>query len=634
MVKIFIANRGEIACRIAATAHRMGIATCGVSTPQDARTKHVRILQQTRMLPRGDLSMNYLNQELLIEFAQEFGADAVHPGYGFLSENADFAQRVSDAGLIWIGPPPEAMRALGDKVQAKKVASRVGVPVAPWMAIDQEVIVKEVVEQIGFPALIKAAHGGGGRGQRVVRQASEMEEALRAARSEALRSFGSSDVFVEKFLEMPKHIEVQIIADRKGNVFAVGERDCSLQRRNQKLIEETPATVLDAATREQIHKAAFLLAAEVGYTNAGTVEFLAQKGAGGTWEFYFMELNARLQVEHPVTEMVTGLDLVELQIRAARGEDLTPFMKDLKVTGHAMELRLCAEDPANQFLPTPGPIAVMHFPAAEDLRIDSGFETGDVIPQEYDSLFAKMIVHAPTREAVIARFEEILRETLIAGTITNKFYLQDVLKHDDFVQNELHTRWIETHPELTPVDSSILDPELKFWGKKFSSDLLVQRSSPQRGQNKTGKMLFSFQPDASHGAPSPQGVCIAGWFESADQENIYSAGWVNRFEICITFQNKVQGVGQRRLTFAGQYESEDLRTHHGPLTAQVPGVVLEVRAAANQIVEAFQPILIVEAMKIEMPFSLPIAVKIKDVHVKSGDRILPGQTLVTWEPHE
>ena len=611
----------------------MGIKTCGVFTPQDSQTRHVRVLQELRRLPSGELSENYLNQQLLIQIAKEFGADALHPGYGFLSENPDFAQKVIDAGLVWIGPPPDAMRRLGGKMEAKEVAAKRNVPVPAWVRLDDAKNAAKLAQKIGLPVLVKAAHGGGGRGQRVVREISQLEEALRAARSEALRSFGSEEVFLEKFLDQPKHVEVQILADHHGNVLALGERDCSLQRRNQKLIEETPATAVPETTRKRMHDAARALAMEVGYTNAGTVEFLAQKNENGEWEFYFMELNARLQVEHPVTEKVTGLDLVELQIRIARGENLQALVGNLQFSGHAIELRLCAEEPSRNFLPTPGPITAMHFPISDDLRIDTGYERGDVIPQEYDSLFAKMIVHGQTREQVIARCAEVLQNSLIAGTITNKFYLEMVLQHQDFLRNEIHTRWIEAHPELLTEESTALDEDLKLWAKKFSSDLLVQRTIGTDRQILPAKVLTVFTPEEpSHGSSAPRGACIAGWFETESGDRNYAAGWVNRFEICITFQQKWMGVGQRRLTFAGQYETEDLRTHHGPITTQVPGVVLEIRANAGDVVDPFQPILIVEAMKIEMPFSLPIAAKIDAIHVKAGDRILPGQTLVTWEP--
>ena len=633
MVKLFIANRGEIACRIAVTAHRMGIATCGVFTSQDARTRHVRMLKQVERLPSGDLSENYLNQDLLIRIAKHFGADAVHPGYGFLSEVADFAQKVISSGLTWVGPSPEAMRKLGGKVEGKEVAGQAGVPVLPWARLDADFNADQMVQDFGLPLLIKAAHGGGGRGQRVVQKRSEFEEALRAARSEAQRSFGSSEVFVERFLEEPRHIEVQILADHHGNVFALGERDCSLQRRNQKLIEETPASVIDDSTRKTLHDAARRLATAAGYTNAGTIEFLAQKNRARSWEFFFMELNARLQVEHPVTEMITGLDLVELQIRAARGENLSPFLEDVPFQGHAMELRLCAEDPTRNFLPTPGPVTVMRFPEPVDLRIDSGYEPGDVIPQEYDSLFAKMIVHRKTRKEAIESVSMILDETLVAGTITNKFYLQDVVRHKDFLKNKIHTRWIDAHPELLQGDLEVLDDDLIFWGRKFSSDLLVQRNSDTSFIKGPVRTLIGFTPDATrHGGSSPRGVCIAGSFELLKVEPVYASGWVSRFELMITFLRPIEGIGQRRISFAGRFETEDLRTHHGPIIAQVPGVVLQIRAKTDDIVEALDPILIVEAMKIEMPFTLPIRARITEIHVKEGDRILPGQPLVTWEP--
>jgi 3-methylcrotonyl-CoA carboxylase alpha subunit len=631
-MKLFIANRGEIACRIALTAHRMGIPTCGVFTPQDSRTRHVRIVQELAQLPPGDLSQNYLNQDLLLQIAKAFQADALHPGYGFLSENPDFAEKVIDQGFLWIGPTPDAMRSLGGKVEAKKIAEKVNVPVVPWRSIQDDPNADQVIREFGLPLLMKAAHGGGGRGQRIVRERSQFDEALRAAGSESLRSFGSSEVFIERFLEEPRHIEVQILADHHQNVFVLGERDCTLQRRNQKVVEETPAAILDEVTRKQIHEAAKALAVEVGYTNAGTIEFLAQK-SDEKWEFYFMELNARLQVEHPVSEMVTGLDLVELQIRAARGENLAEELRHVTFDGHAIELRICAEDPANNLLPTPGPVNRMNFPDSEQIRVDSGYDPGDVIPQEYDSLIAKLIVHGKSRDVVIKQLSDVLANTMIAGTITNKFFLERVLKHPDFRKNRIHTRWIESHPKLLNENSEALDQELISWGKKFYSDLLVQRTDRATSNRLNAETLTAFFPDWTiHGSPSPKGVTIGGEFDVKDQEHIHAEGWVSRFELCITFQRPICDVVQRKITFAGRYEIADLRTHHGPITAQVPGVVLQVRARPNDIVEALQPILIVEAMKIEMPFVLPIAARITEIHVGPGDRILPGQQLVTWEP--
>jgi acetyl/propionyl-CoA carboxylase alpha subunit len=640
--KIFIANRGEIVCRIARTADRMGIQVSGALTPQDFHTAAARVLDHADVLPPGDLSQNYLNQEMLIELALRHQAQAIHPGYGFLSENPEFAEKVQKAGLIWIGPPPKAMRELGGKIEAKQVAQKARVPVAPWKRISKQPSQKEFQEwghEIGFPVLIKAAHGGGGRGQRVVRQAKEFEEALRAARSEALRSFGSDEVFVERFLDRPHHIEVQIIADQHGHLIQLGERDCTLQRRNQKVVEETPATVLDTSTRKKIQNAAVTLAKAVGYTNAGTIEFLAQKNKKG-WEFYFMEMNARLQVEHTVTESVCGVDLVEWQIRIAQGENMEKEFASLKgPSGHALEVRLCAENPENHFLPTPGPLVAVSFPSVKDFRVDSGYEAGDTVPQEYDSLIAKLIFRSSDRKRTIQNLIQMLQRTVVSGVITNKFFLEDILSHSDFKLNRVYTRWIEDHPELTQ-NSNALDEDLAYWGRKWSSELFVQRKvkAPEirlrTYENPDPKYLLRFIPDEElHGSHTLQGlVQIAGDFEVDGGSNVKVSGWINRFELCITFGSRVREVGQRKIRFLGELELEDIRTHHGPIVSQVPGVVLEVRSKVKDIVQARTPILIIEAMKIEMPMSLPVDAKITSINVKSGDRILPGQTLVTWEP--
>lgn len=643
--KLFIANRGEIACRIARTAQRLGIHTCGVFTPQDERTRHVRVLEEMTKLPSGELRENYLNQDLLVEIARSRKASAVHPGYGFLAENPEFAEKVISAGLIWVGPNPQSMRELGGKIRAKEIAAQANVPIAPWTKISEqpdEAETAAIVKQIGLPLLIKAAHGGGGRGQRVVHEASQFAEALRTARSESLRSFGSAEVFVERFLDRPRHIEVQILADQHGHVYALGERDCTLQRRNQKVVEESPAVVLDENTRRQIHESARALAAAVGYTNAGTVEFLAQQKAGGEWEYFFMELNARLQVEHPVTEMLREVDLVELQIRAAKNETIRENQLGHAPRGHAIEVRLCAENPANQFLPTPGPLTDWRVPSTPHLRIDTGFEVGDVIPQEYDSLFAKFIYHADNRDAAIDGLVRVLDQTSIAGFISNKQFLRSLLDHADFRRNATYTRWIEAHPELIPEVPESLDQDLVYWGKKLSSELLVQRRPaafvPVFGNNdvKHPRLLKTFHPEqGEHGIHTPQGlVKFSGHFTLDDSSRAYASGWISRLEFCLSFTPAIHGISQRRIAFAGEHEVEDIRAHHGPIIAQVPGVVLEVRAKESEVVDARMPILVVEAMKIEMPMSLPVPARVTGIHVKTGDRIQPGQTLVTWEPAE
>ena len=644
MKKVFISNRGEIACRIAGTAHRMGIGTCGVYSPQDAHTRHVRVLQQVALLPGGDLSRNYLNAQLLVEKARAFGADCLHPGYGFLAENPEFAELVAGAGLIWVGPPPGAMRKLGGKIDAKEVAAAAGVPVAPWMRLSQDpdaAEIKSILTKIGLPALIKAAHGGGGRGQRIVQQPADFAEALRAARSEAKRSFGSTEVFIERFLDRPRHIEVQILADQHKHVYALGERDCTLQRRNQKVVEESPATVLNAEVRNQIHKAAVRLATAVDYVNAGTIEFLAQQKTNSEWEFYFMELNARLQVEHPVTEEIFGLDLVELQFRAAAGEDLSARLSSLAArSGHAMEIRLCAEDPANHFLPTPGPITEIRWPEAPGLRIETGFETGDVVPQEYDSLIAKIIAHGPSRNECARILRDSLENTIVAGIITNRSFLISALQHPDFLANRIFTRWIESTPSLAEPKNDRLDSDLEFWAKKFSSELFVQRKAffelePHSVIPEGPRLLRSFLPDPQiHGTYSAQGlVRIGGIFVTNENARTAASGWITRFEICLCFAPEIGGVGQRKIAFAGQFEIEDAQSHHlGPVVSRVPGLVLEIRSVPGQTVAAHQPVLVLEAMKIEMPVSLPVDGRITMIHVKQGDRIMPGQTLITWQP--
>jgi acetyl/propionyl-CoA carboxylase alpha subunit len=349
-----------------------------------------------------------------------------------------------------------------------------------------------------------------------------------------------------------------------------------------------------------------------------------------------------LQVEHPVTEFIWGVDMVELQFRVGQGEKLRSTLDGLTARkhAHAMELRLCAEDSENNFLPSPGPITDLYWPEPSgdrQLRIDSGFEVGDVVAQEYDSLFAKMILCSESRDQTITGLSGILKETRISGLLSNKYFLNRVLDHPDFKQNSIFTRWIQAHPELTKA-SNLLDSDLKYWGKQMSSELLVQRNKPRvplpRADFSERKILLDFLPyDEEHGTISPQGhVKISGNFVLANEERVHASGWVSRFEICIALDREIHGTGQRKIAFAGEYETDDLTLHHGPIVARVPGVVLDIRAGAGDMVKAQDPILVIEAMKIEMPMSLPIDARITTIHVKRGDRIQPGQTLVTWEP--
>ena len=443
---LLIANRGEIARRIARTAAEMGIESVAVYTEADANAPFVR--EAARAVPVRD----YLDIEAVLDAARSAGADAVHPGYGFLSENPEFSSACRDRGIRFVGPPPEAMRALGNKSAARALAEKSGVPVVPGNSGATDAAAAAAV---GYPLLIKAADGGGGKGMRLVARKEEFAAALESARREAKAAFGSDAVLLEKLVRPARHIEVQFLADSGGAVVAVGERECSVQRRHQKIIEECPSPMVDAALRARLSEAAVKLARAAGYVNAGTCEFLVDADRN----FYFLEVNARLQVEHPVTEMVYGVDLVRLQIKIAAGEALPASAGSLVPRGHAIEARVCAEDPANGFLPAPGPILVYREPAGPGIRVDSGVEDGSEVSERYDPLIAKTIACGEDRPAALARLRRALREMVILGTATNLDYVGDVLAHPAFAAGDLHTGFLDEHlagwTPRAPHDSAV-----------------------------------------------------------------------------------------------------------------------------------------------------------------------------------
>ncbi|WP_282498790.1 acetyl/propionyl/methylcrotonyl-CoA carboxylase subunit alpha [Pantoea stewartii] len=444
MLKVLIANRGEIAVRIARACTDYGVKSVAVYADADLDALHVRLADEAYGLGGNSPSETYLNADKLISVAKKSGADAVHPGYGFLSESEAFARAVQDAGLIWIGPPPETIAKLGDKLEARKIAMQVG---APLVAGTSEPVknVQEVLlfaRQYGLPVIIKAAFGGGGRGMKIAWRMDEVEELYHSAVREAVMAFGRGECFVEQYLDRPRHIEAQVLADTQGNVVVVGTRDCSLQRRNQKLVEEAPAPFLSDEQRERIHAAARDICAAAGYVSAGTVEFLlSQTGA-----ISFLEVNTRLQVEHPVTEQTAGIDLVVEQFRIADGMPLS-LTEPPRATGHAFEFRINAEDVARGFLPSPGPVTCFSAPSGPGIRLDTGVEQGSVIPGNFDSLMAKLIVSGSSRKEALARARRALKEFKIEGLPNVLPFHRAIVEHPDFVQDDkfrVHTRWIET----------------------------------------------------------------------------------------------------------------------------------------------------------------------------------------------
>ncbi|WP_193084304.1 acetyl/propionyl/methylcrotonyl-CoA carboxylase subunit alpha [Brevibacterium aurantiacum] len=479
MPKILIANRGEIAVRVIRACSHYGHTSVAVYADQDLEAMHTQLADEAYSLPGTNAGDTYLNIDAIIAVAKQSGADAVHPGYGFLSENADFAAAVEDAGLIWIGPTAATITALGDKVTARQLAQKVGAPLAP--GIDRPLKdageVEAFAAEHGLPIIIKAAHGGGGRGMKIVHDLAEVADAFESATREAVEAFGRSECFVEKFLERPRHVEVQIVGDGQGRVVAVGDRDCSAQRRNQKLIEEAPAPGLSADQRERLHRSAEAICAEVNYRGAGTVEFLLAADSTMT----FLEVNTRLQVEHPVTEAVSGVDLVAEQFRIAFGQELS-LSSTPEPRGHAIELRINAEDPGRGFLPTPGRIDVLSAPGGPGVRWDAGVRAGDMVQPAFDSLFAKLIVHGPDRASAIARTVTAAKELHVEGPATVLPCSLEILTDPAFTGGDLgiHTQWIEsellprlsTQPRPAPAsESSLTRVNIEIDGKLSSLGL-------------------------------------------------------------------------------------------------------------------------------------------------------------------
>jgi propionyl-CoA carboxylase alpha chain len=542
--KLLVANRGEIAVRVFRTCRDLGIGTVAVAAPDDLGSLHARAADDTVEIT------GYLHSEEHIRAALAAGADAIHPGYGFLAESGDFAEAVGAAGLTWVGPPPEALRLGGDKLEAKRIAREAGVPVLPDGS----------PEEIGFPLLVKAAAGGGGRGMRVVRSPGELDEALAAAGREASAAFGDGALYSERYLERPRHIEVQLLADAHGNVVALGERDCSVQRRHQKVLEEAPAPGLAPALRASLQDAAVAFGKAIGYRSAGTAEFVVEGD-----DFFFLELNGRIQVEHPVTEAITGVDLVERQIRVAEGEALATTC--YKHEGHAVEVRLYAED-SRTFLPQSGTLEGLRLPSDNlslasggAIRVDSGVEEGDEIGLAYDPMIAKVIAHATTRAEALDLLANALAETEVRGITTNLAFLRWLVAHPVVRAGGVTTAFLTEHPPLSA-------PPLRRAPVAFRSAWRLNLPAP-RPAAPPDIDVESHRPAAAHG-------------ESA-------------------------------------------------ITAPMPGTVIRVEVAPGDEVRARQPLVVLEAMKMEIPVHSPFDGTVKAVHVSSGDRIAGGSLLVELE---
>jgi 3-methylcrotonyl-CoA carboxylase alpha subunit len=639
--RVLVANRGEIAVRVLRTLHALGIEGVAVYSDADVDAPHVRAADLAVRLGPAPAAESYLRVERVVAAARETSSEAVHPGYGFLSERPELPRACADAGLVFVGPSADAMALLGDKAASKQAAAAAGVPVVPGLHGDA-LTDGELLDWAGsrrLPLLVKAVAGGGGKGMRVVQTLDEMPDALRAARSEARAAFGDDRLLVEQWVERPRHIEVQVIGDTHGNVLHLGERECSLQRRHQKVIEEAPSPVVDAELRERMGAAAVELARSCGYTGAGTVEFIA--AADDPSNFHFLEMNARLQVEHPVTEAVTGLDLVELQLRVAAGEPLALRQDDVALAGHAVEARIYAEDPANGFLPSSGRIVAWTPPAG--VRLDSGVEQGVEVTSHYDPLLAKLIVSGPDREAALARLARALGELRVVGPATNVSYLSALLERPDVLAGDLDTGLLERiGDELRPAPNREL-PALALIaliGTPASDDPWEDRDGWRPGERGWARARLTGPEGDVQAAVLPDGE---GWYAAGALRarlvddgglRVESGGSARRVDVYRDGEAVwlVDGGVPSRWAPAG--EEHERRAVPGSLEAPMPGTVLDVRAEAGSEVREGDILLVLESMKMELTIASPFDGVVGDIAVRTGDRVARGQELAAVEPLE
>ncbi len=570
---VLVANRGEIAVRVIRSAREMGMRTIAVYSELDRDALHARLADEAWNIGGAPASDSYLRMEKVLEVARESKAAAIHPGYGFLSENGEFARKVTEAGIAWVGPPPEAIATMGDKISSRRAAIKAGAPTVPGTTDPSESVeeILEIAEEFGYPVAIKAAHGGGGKGLRVVWSASEVADAFDGARREAQAYFGNAEVYVEKYIERPRHVEAQIIFDKHGNGVFLGERDCSVQRRHQKLVEETPSPSMTPEIRVRFAEAALSVARSCGYENAGTVEFLLDQQG----EFYFLEMNTRLQVEHTVTEMVTGIDLVREQLRVAAGDRLS--FTSVEPRGHAIELRINAEDPFSGFVPSPGRITEYREPAGYGVRVDGWVEPGTNVSQYYDNLLAKLVVWGRDREEAIQRAQRALTEYSVHGVATTIPAHQQVLAHPDFVENRHHTRWMET-------------------------ELVLEKTEPDPGPT---------LPEEEAVSRRTMTVEIGG----------------RRFEVSFWAPEPEAATGAVRRRAPKLERKAPIGSADGIVTAPMQGTIVKVSVKAGDTVEADQSICVLEAMKMENEVKAPGPGAVVDLRVQPGDTVAAGDVI-------
>ncbi len=650
--RILIANRGEIARRIMRTAHDMGIATVAIFAESDVDAPFVQEADLAIALEGRTSSETYLNVDKVLDAVKRSGADAVHPGYGFLSENSRFAKAVSDLGIAWIGPSTAAIEQMGDKLAAKRVMQEAGVPTLPAVEINPGCDVNAAAMEIGYPVLVKAAAGGGGKGMRVVEDANELDEAIAGARREASASFGDETLFLERWLTESRHVEIQILGDRHGNQVHCFERECSIQRRHQKIIEEAPSPVVTAEIRNKMGDAAVAAARKIGYTSAGTVEFLLVGD-----KFWFLEVNTRLQVEHPVTEEITGLDLVREQIRIAEGEELSFTQDELSISGHAIEARLYAEDPDNDFLPAPGKVVVWEPSQAGNARFDSGVESGCEVSSEFDPMIAKIIVHAPTRREAAGRLARVLETTNIQGLKTNRDFLVSTLRTPEYLAGDTTTDFIErvnpdrtkqvSREELATAAIAVV-VESRTRRRAAANVLTAVQGGWRNSRMPLERVRFRMRDE----------ILIIEYEVLRDGRLRFV---VDECESLVIDHNSGDGdldleINGSRIGLSIVSEGDSWFVHgpggdcelielprfplpgadgsKGGLTAPMPGAVISVNVNAGDEVSQGQVLLILEAMKMEHRIVSPRDGKVKEVHVVQGDQVDNGALLVVLDEDE
>jgi propionyl-CoA carboxylase alpha chain len=649
--RLLIANRGEIAVRIARTAHALGLSTVAVYSDPDADAVHVRAADQAVRLPGASPAETYLRGDRVIAAARRTGADAIHPGYGFLSENAGFAADVAAAGLVFVGPGPDVIAAMGSKLRAKELMAAAGVPVLPTGEITGPDDLAAVSARVGFPLLVKASAGGGGRGMRLVTEPSGLAEAVAAASREATSAFGDGTVFAERFVTNPRHVEVQILADQRGNVVHLFERECSIQRRYQKIVEESPSPAVDDQLRAQLGEAAVRAARAIEYTGAGTVEFVLEEDG----QFYFLEVNTRLQVEHAVTEQVTGLDLVEIQLRVAAGEALPPEVLGATMTGHAIEARLYAEDVTDGFAPATGTLHCFDIPAGDGIRVDAGYATGSVVSPHYDAMLAKVIGYGRSRAEAARRLERALRDSRVHGVTTNLGLLAAILGEPQFLAGRTDTGYLTRHD---PAVLAAADPAVTAEHALAAAlarqaanraGAPVLRTLPSGWRNvrpirHTAEFTVAGRPitvryrlDGPELVATVDGQLLGEHFRlrgcTPDAVDLEIDGLRRRYRIDRAAPEVyVHGPGTvTTLTEVTRLADSAATVQAGSLLAPMPAIVIAVTAAAGDCITAGQPLIVLEAMKMQHTVLAPAGGVVAEVRVKEGEQVTVGQVLAVME---